>query len=146
MNIPINKTRYSITCLATIGSELKDSYCITFSRSTNKEAFLEHLEEVKKRLKLPAGRNSRKTKEDANKPWLLLDGHSAHNSKYARDYLQENFVKMKIPSYTPMFNSTEWLWALAKRKFRRLLLEDPLEHLSKEDFQSLVERTVREVA
>ena len=58
-------------------------------------------------------------KPGVEKPYLLLDNHSAHRSREQEPFLSENFTVLFIPPYSCQFNSIEWVWGRLKSIFRR---------------------------
>ena len=61
---------------------------------------------------------------------LILDNHAAHKSRLygTKQYLEENFhIHWMVPG-TPQLNSIETFWSVFKRRFKKLLMLNPLLH------------------
>ena len=128
VNVPINTgSRLSCTIFATIGTCIQGGFASTYEESTNGEAFLRHLVQLKKQLRDPSER-----------PFLVLDGARAHHAIVARDYLEEGFRPLRLPSYSPQYNSVEALWSVVKKKVRIVLLREPTHNLNLRQFRAIV--------
>ena len=92
--IPVNASRYSKTCFASIGNCLNTGFCITLDQGTDAPSFKRHLVKLKQGLR-----------DQEVKPYLVIDNARAHVAAELRDYLVENFVPLYLPAYSPEFNS-----------------------------------------
>ena len=72
------------------------------------------------------------------KPYLLLDGASAHHSKFAREYLEANFKPLFMPPYSPQFNSIEMMWPALKHRVRLKLIESSDHKHTQDEFEWIV--------
>ena len=75
------------------------------------------------------------------KPFLVLDNHTAHQSREPRDLLEQFFVLKFFPPYPPMFNSIETLFGLLKPRFKFMLAEND-EVETKEDLTRVLWQTI----
>ena len=57
------------------------------------------------------------------RPVLILDNHRAHKNPQLLRSLEQDFLIMFQPAYSPQLNSQEWMWAMVKPAIRRRLLE-----------------------
>jgi len=75
-------------------------------QSTNKNDFLKFLELVKIEI-------------GDIRPVLVYDNHPSHiKPKIVRDYIQEHFTPLRLPTYSCEFNSIEKVWSQLKAKFK----------------------------
>ena len=76
------------------------------SQSTNKVDFLKFLEQVKIEI-------------GDIRPVLVYDNHPSHIKPLAvREYIQNNFIPLRLPTYSCEFNSIEKVWSQLKAKFK----------------------------
>ena len=94
---------------------------MTKAKSTNRVDVLEHFKELKRNLR-----------SNLSKPYVIMDNCKSHHSPEVVEYLNSNFRPLFLPSYSPEFNSIECLWAIVKENFKRKLVDNPLEQLSKD--------------
>lgn len=79
------------------------------------------------------------------KPYLLLDGASAHRGKLAREYLETNFKPLFMPPYSPQFNSIEMIWPALKHRVRLKLLERLDHKHTQDEFKEIVSECCKTV-
>ena len=76
------------------------------AESTNKIDFLKFLELVKIEI-------------GEIRPMLVYDNHPSHiKPQVVRDYIQEHFIPLRLPTYSCEFNSIEKVWSQLKAKFK----------------------------
>lgn len=112
VELPINKTRFSVTVFASISTSFKRGYAIDLKERTDYPGFLAHLQTIKYELRNPD-----------IKPYIVLDGARAHHSLLAKDYLESNFIPLWLPPYSPQFQSIESLWWPIKSEVRKRLAD-----------------------
>ena len=80
------------------------------AKSIKTDAFLEFLRELKEKTPHPCT--------------LLLDNASYHRTAVVQEFARENDITIiyNVP-YTPWLNGIEEYWALAKRAFKKKMLE-----------------------
>ena len=61
------------------------------------------------------------------KPYLVYDNHKSHLVEENAEFIDENFIPLRLPAYSCEFNSIETLWAHLKHKFKLEIVE----HLEK---------------
>ena len=135
VKIPLNYTRgSSITVIGAIGESLKYPV-FTHAKSTNKEAFVSFLGEVRKAFEFPA-----------QTIILVLDNHPVHRSKEAQAEMSRlNIRPMFQPSYSPRMNSIECLWSFYKLKFRQAIVKKEWNVRTQEEFEGLLSQVEQQV-
>ena len=79
-----------------IGSTIKNNVMYKLAGSTNALEFKVFIQDLIK------------AKSDPNsKPALVFDGASAHKNSEVRTLIEENFISLLLPAYSPRFNSIE---------------------------------------
>ena len=134
--VPINNKRLGCTVFGAIGTALVKP-CISIEKSTNKEAFLTFLKLMKRNLRDP---NSKEL------VYLVMDNHKSHKSCLCREFLEENFVPVWLPSGTPQFNSIESLWSPFKQQMKKVLLDAPMQNKTQVEFEDIVRKVATKVA
>ena len=89
VNTLIGRKRYGGTTIyGAIGNCLKNPVFM-LGESTNIEEFEEFMQKVKLNCK-----------ESSDKPYLVIDNHSAHRSNRVKEYLEANFTLLFMPPYS----------------------------------------------
>ena len=108
VQLPVSNTRHSgVTLYGAIGECLKHPV-FTTGESTNAIDFTKFLRDV-----VASFRN------EADRPHLVIDNHSAHHSKLIDNLLRDHFTVTYLPTYSCQFNSIETLWSVIKKQFRK---------------------------
>ena len=79
-----------------IGTTINNNVLYKLAKSTNAIEFKVFIQDLIQAKTMP---NS--------KPALVYDGASAHKNADVRRLIDENFVSLKLPAYSPRFNSIE---------------------------------------
>ena len=79
--------------------------------STNGADVLEFLQQVKRHLNC------------STKPYLVFDGHNAHDGRVVREYMNAHFRPLQLPPYSCEFNVQERVWRCVKMRYRQQLTE-----------------------
>lgn len=124
--------RFSLTGYVAISSTaLNETVTVMKASTTNRHDFHSFLKSV-----ILATKSSMSVK-----PFLVLDGHSAHFTPENRVLLNQYFVPLRMPAHSCQFNSVETLFAVAKTNLRRLIaLED--DQMTQDRFESLVKLSI----
>ena len=103
--------------------------------STNGDDVLEFLRQVKRHL------NCR------GKPYLVFDGHKAHDGRVVRDYMNAHFRPLQMPPYSCEFNVQERVWRCVKMRYRQQLTEmSASREVTELQFQLLVRQAYQSVS
>ena len=62
--------------------------------------------------------NDVSSESECEKPYLILDNHSAHKSVEVMAYIKLYFIPLLMPAYSCEFNSIETLWSLVKSRYK----------------------------
>ena len=96
------------------------------AESTNTNGFSNFITLVAERLRLEKEEISDSEEINADRPFLLYDGHVAHKTTANQEYMKLYFNLLAQPPYSPCFNSIEWFWAHLKQTFKyRIARENP---------------------
>ena len=115
IQVPVNSgMRVSCTIFGAIGLCLK-APCIAIEKTTNKETTLDFLKQMSAALR---------DTDAKEKPFLLIDGHPAHRSKFCKEFLYEHFQPLLMPTGTPEVNSIgKYIHQVHKAEARRACVQ-----------------------
>ena len=102
-----NKSIGGATVLGAIGDGLVESY-FHITDTTNTENFNTFINDLVQQIRPNL----------ENRPYLVLDNHTAHKNVVIRPTLEQHFNVLWLPSYSCQFNSIETFWSILKRRYR----------------------------
>lgn len=123
-----NNRGHSVTLYGAVGHCIKKVGYFKLGSSTNRHEFAEYLEELKDFVHVGALKQ---------KPYLIIDGHSAHRA--CKSEMAKHFKPLFMPPHSCQFNSIESVWSYLKQSFRKMTAEDAIK--SDADLNARVRRT-----
>lgn len=76
---------------------------------------------------------------------MLIDNAPPHTTKLSIREAQKHFLLLRNVPHSSDFNSVETLWSLQKNNLEKLLLLNK-DHLTKESFEQLVEKSLKMIS
>ena len=125
---PVNSgTRLKVSVYGAIGNVQQLPFLDYYYKPTNGIDVLKFLQKLKQRM----------AKLTDKKVHIILDNHAAHRSNKhgTKPYFAENFITHFMPPSSPQINAIEHFWSPFKARFKKALLENPLDKIDQGKFE-----------